>query len=268
MKVLVISGSPKGKGDGYALARQIEEEMKRLGPAEFEYLFLKNADLKLCRGCFVCVTRGEDRCPLQDDREMIEEKINKADGVILVSPCYVSNVSWLMKNFMDRLCYTNHRPRFFRQKLMIVSHAGAGMDKAVQALRLALGSGPEIAAELGILTPPWPLADSVQQKQEKKIQKAVLRFHSAILRDSLRGGIPRRPAFADYLRFRFFKKISADTRNYLEADYDYYRCRENYYYEVPINPVTRTAAAVILRFSMFLMRDLAPRAVDVQAGNV
>lgn len=268
MKVLVISGSPKGKGDGYALARQIEGEMKGLGPAEFEYLFLKNADLKLCTGCFICVTRGEDRCPLQDDREMIERKIDNADGVILVSPCYVSNVSWLMKNFMDRFCYTNHRPRFFRQKLMLVSHAGAGMDKTVQALRLALGTGPGIAEELSVLTPPWPLAESVRLKQERRMKKAVRRLYVAIMRDAPRGGLPRRPAFADYLRFCFFKKISADTRNYLKADYEYYRSREHYYYDCPVNPVIRGAAAIVLRFSMLLMRDLAPRAVDVEAVNV
>jgi len=268
VKVLVISGSPKGKGDGYALVRRIEEGMKRLGPAEFEYLFLKDVDLKLCKGCFVCVTRGEDSCPLRDDRAILEQKIDQADGVILVSPCYVSNVSWLMKNFMDRFCYTNHRPRFFRQKLMLVSHAGAGMEKTLEALRLTLGSGPEVAAELSMLTPPWPLADSVRQKQEKKIQRAVRRFHSAIVRDSSRGGFPRRPAFADYMRFRFFKKISADTRNYLQADYEYYSKRAHYYYEFAFNPLTRMAATVILRFSMLLMRDLAPRAVDVKAGKV
>jgi len=42
--------------------------MKKQGEVEFDYLFLRDQNLKLCKGCFVCVTRGENLCPLKDDR--------------------------------------------------------------------------------------------------------------------------------------------------------------------------------------------------------
>lgn len=110
MKVLAIMGSPKGKGSGYRVVQLVEKRMKELGHVDFEYLFLKDANLQPCKGCFVCVTKGEDRCPLKDDRERIQQQILESDGIILSTPGYVQNVSWLMKNFIDRFAYTNHRP--------------------------------------------------------------------------------------------------------------------------------------------------------------
>jgi NAD(P)H-dependent FMN reductase len=258
MKILAIMGSPKGKGAGLRITKQIEAMMQRLGEVEFDYLFLKDQELQPCRGCFLCVTQGEDRCPLDDDRRPIERRIEAADGVILVSPSYVSNVTWLVKNFIDRLCYTNHRPKFFRQKLMLVSNAGAGMDKTIEALRLALGPGPEIVSELACLTPPWPLRATVRDKQRRKMEKATRTFYRAIKRDELRGGLPLKPSFSDYLRFRFFKKISSDTKAYLTADYEYYSARDQYYHDAKISPMMRAGASLVLAVSMFLMRDLAP----------
>lgn len=258
MKILAIIGSPKGRGSGYKIVQEIEDRMRELADAEFEYLFLKEQNLEMCRGCFVCVTKGEQRCPLKDDRGRIEEKIDRADGVILVSPCYVSNVSWIMKNFIDRFCYTNHRPRFFRQKLMLVSNAGAGMEDTIRALRFTLGAGPQIAAELSYLSPPWPLSQRVRKKQDAAVIKQTRLFFDAIHRDAERGGLPETPGFSEYLRYRFFKKISQDVKDYLQADYEYYRNMKTYYYETRISPWKRAAAAVMLKISMILMRDMAP----------
>lgn len=258
MKILAIIGSPKGKGSGYRIAGEIEEALLRKGDVQFDYLFLKEQNLETCRGCFLCVTRGVTLCPINDDREHIERKIDGSDGVVLISPCYVSNVTAIMKNFMDRICYTNHRPRFLRQKLMLVSNAGAGMEKTIGALRLALGAGPRIAAELSYLTPPWPLADAVQRKQQRRLEAEASRFYQAIKTDEPRGGFPTTPSLSEYIRFRFFKKISIDTREYLRADYAYYRELGDYYYDVQIAWWKRLSAKVVLAVSMLFMKDLAP----------
>jgi multimeric flavodoxin WrbA len=98
--------------------------MKQLGGVEFDYLFLMDADLQPCRGCFACLSKGEQFCPLLDDRESIVQRMLDSDGVILVSPVYVLNVTALMKNFIDRLAYICHRPLFFRQHAMVLSTTG------------------------------------------------------------------------------------------------------------------------------------------------
>jgi len=130
MKIVAIMGSPKGKGAGYRIVRMIEDRMKAMGDVEVVYLFLKDANLKPCIGCYQCMAMGEERCPLKDDRAAIEQELLAADGVILSSPVYVNNVSWLMKNFIDRFAYTNHRPCFHRQKVLTVANTGVGGQRA------------------------------------------------------------------------------------------------------------------------------------------
>lgn len=148
MKILAVLGSPKGKGAGYKIVKMIEDRMKAQGGVELERIFLKDANLKPCTGCYTCLARGEDKCPINDDRAAIEQKMLAADGIILSSPVYVSNVSGLMKNFIDRFAYTNHRPVFHRQKVLaVVNMAGTDKKDALSSLRSALG-GSRIVHEL------------------------------------------------------------------------------------------------------------------------
>ena len=108
MKILALSGSPRKRNTAAALAA-IHEHFPEI---DFEILALKDLDLKLCKGCYTCITRGEERCPLKDDRDMLLRKIENADGLILGSPTYSHMVPALMKNLFDRLGYLAHRPHF------------------------------------------------------------------------------------------------------------------------------------------------------------
>jgi len=65
--VLVIMGSPRKMGNSYKIVKRIEEKIRTLGSIEFSYLFLRDAHLELCRGCWSCLSVGYDRCPLKDD---------------------------------------------------------------------------------------------------------------------------------------------------------------------------------------------------------
>ena len=68
-----------------------------------------------------------------------------------------------MKNFMDRMAYTNHRPHFFGKKVMIVANGGAGLKKTLDGLRIAIG-GPEVVSELIYNQLPWPVAEKHEIK--------------------------------------------------------------------------------------------------------
>jgi len=92
-------GSPH-KGKGYEIVQKIETELKLLDNIDFKYIFLSDIDFKMCKGCFVCISKGEIFCPIKDDKESIEQEILKSDGIILSSPGYAHNVTWLMKNFI------------------------------------------------------------------------------------------------------------------------------------------------------------------------
>ena len=121
--------------------------MNKLGSTSFTYLFLNELNLKSCLGCFTCISRGETLCPLKDDKAKIESLIEAHDGLILSSPGYVQNVSALMKNFIDRFGYTHHRPKYFDKKVLLLANGGAGLNKTLEALSIAIG-GPQIISKI------------------------------------------------------------------------------------------------------------------------
>jgi len=251
MRVLAIMGSPRRNGSGAQAVREIEARLRAEGDVELDVLHLADVDLQMCRGCFSCVRNGEGTCPLRDDRARIEERIEAADGIILVSPGYVQSVSGLMKNFMDRMAYTNHRPRFFGKKLMLVANGGAGLKRTLATMRNAIG-GPEVVAELAYTSPPWPISPAQEAKRSRKLAAEVSRFRRSIQERNMA------PSFGNYMRFRFFQATSASTAEFLPADHAYYQGRKGYYYDVRIGLGHRLGAAVLLRLGLFMMRGMAP----------
>ncbi|MFC1977268.1 flavodoxin family protein, partial [Chloroflexota bacterium] len=132
MKILAICGSPK-KGNCYSVLNSIQENFPAI---DYKLLMLNEVNLEQCKGCYVCVLRGEEFCPLKDDRDMIIQEISDADGIILASPVHVNHISALMKQFIDRLGFWGHRPRFFDKYVMVMAiGAGFGADKANEYMR-------------------------------------------------------------------------------------------------------------------------------------
>ncbi len=255
MKILAIMGSPKGKGSGYKIVKMIEDRMTAKGDVEFEYLFLKDANLKPCTGCYICMTKGEGKCPLKDDRALIEQELMAADGVILSSPVYVDNVSWLMKTFIDRFAYTNHRPCFHRQKVLTVANTGvAGQKETLSALKKALGGQriSRIVHELAIATPPWPQTERAVARKERAIDAAADKFYKACLDTAL-----TKPTFSTYLNFLMMQKLSLECRQYLPADYAFYNGKA-YYFDARVNPIKAAVAKAIVRTMITLMKDIGP----------
>lgn len=101
MKVLAISGSPRKEGIVSRLATQVLEGAKENGH-ETENINLYDYDLNYCRGCWKCAFKGE--CVLKDDFNALFNKVKEADVLVLASPTYWSNVSGIMKTFLDRQC--------------------------------------------------------------------------------------------------------------------------------------------------------------------
>ena len=64
--VLIISGSPRRRGNTFKITKLVEEKMAALGDMNFEYLALKDLNLAHCRGCMVCMKNsigGEEFVP-------------------------------------------------------------------------------------------------------------------------------------------------------------------------------------------------------------
>lgn len=223
VKVLAIMGSPRSKGNTYNVTKMVEERMKHLGDVEFEYAYLKDLDLGMCRGCRLCMDKGEEFCPLKDDRAMLEEKIHGADGVIFASPTYVGNVTGLMKNFIDRFAYVCHRPRFFKNAMILTTSGGGGAGFMLMAFSIPPSTwGFEVVHKLGVVTHEHPEKyppeerEAMEKAMNKKVDTAAKKFYGSLQARTLKPGVF---SMAQFLYTKPFYKRYEPT----SVDYRYWK---------------------------------------------
>lgn len=100
MKVLAISGSARKDGNTAIIIGKVFEELNAAG-IDTELIQLAGSIIEPCKACWAC--GGQNSCVHKKDifRE-VYEKMHEADGIILGSPVYSSNVSANMQAFLER----------------------------------------------------------------------------------------------------------------------------------------------------------------------
>jgi len=163
MKVIAINGSPNGrKGATHQVVNSILKGVENKG-AETVSFFLSELMVKPCNACEVCAKTG--KCVIDDDYSMIRQAMIEADGIILASPNFVSNVSAQMKAFIDRSQNLIHCQAVKgRYGAVIVTSGGPYTEKGVEYLKFVLGMlGCWITDSLFVTNPQ--LIDNEEQAQ-------------------------------------------------------------------------------------------------------
>ena len=104
MKVLIINGSPRVKGNSSRLIKEITGVFDSL-KVEYEVVQVGNKDIRGCIGCSTCKTKGEG-CVFKDIVNETSPKLKEADGLIVVSPVYYGSPNGTLISFLDRLFYS------------------------------------------------------------------------------------------------------------------------------------------------------------------
>lgn len=230
MKILAIMGSPRKKGNTFQAVERVRDILCSMDSRiNFEYVFLADCHLDMCKGCFTCFARGEDKCPLKDGRDSIMAKLMDADGIILAAPTYAMGVPALMKNFIDRFAYTLHRPCFFDKVFLAVTTIGGvmGMKQALGQLAL-LGAGSKKTYRLGVPMPPISMP-MPEKKASKKLKKTAAAFYKSAQKTKR-----HMPGVADFAYFGAFKSMSRmeGYKKACPADVAYYEDKDTYFYPI------------------------------------
>jgi multimeric flavodoxin WrbA len=122
MKVVAINGSARRGGNTAILLRYVLGELEQEG-IETELVEMSGATVHGCLACRKCSTRKDRRCSQKDDMgNVFIEKMDAADGILLGSPTYVTDISAEMKALIDRAALVGRaNGGMFRRK------AGAGV---------------------------------------------------------------------------------------------------------------------------------------------
>ena len=102
MKVVAFSGSARKDGNTAILINNVLQELEKEGIGT-ELIQLAGKKIRGCLACMKCFENKDQRCANKDDvlNECLE-KMLEADGIILGSPTYFSNVSTETKALIDR----------------------------------------------------------------------------------------------------------------------------------------------------------------------
>lgn len=103
MKVLLINGSPNGKGCTYTALEEVSKSLNQEG-IETEILHVGNKDIRGCIACRKCKTEG--KCVFNDIVNEVAPKLEECDGIIIGSPVYYASANGTLISFIDRLFYS------------------------------------------------------------------------------------------------------------------------------------------------------------------
>jgi multimeric flavodoxin WrbA len=130
MKVVAFNGSARRGGNTAILLNYVLSELRSEG-IETELVELGGVTMHGCRACRNCSVRKDRRCSQENDfGNACIEKMDAADGILLGSPTYVTDVSAEMKALIDRACMVSGaNGGMFRRKVgagvVAVRRAGA-----------------------------------------------------------------------------------------------------------------------------------------------
>ena len=100
MKVVLISGSPRKKGNTMQVMENCKESVEAEG-LEAEIISLAGKDIKSCIACYKC--KEQPKCVLADDANQIMDLLRESQGLITGAPVYFGTARGDLMNLMQRI---------------------------------------------------------------------------------------------------------------------------------------------------------------------
>lgn len=138
MKVVAFNGSPRKKGNTSILLNTVLERLEANG-IETELLQVGGKKIRGCTACGKCRVNKDKRC--SNDNDILNEylaKMIEAEGILLGSPTYFSDITPEMKALIDRSGYVARgNDNFFKRKVgaAVVAVRRAGAQHALNSMQ-------------------------------------------------------------------------------------------------------------------------------------
>ncbi len=107
MKVLLVNGSPREKGNTATALDEIAAQLQKNG-IDTETLWIGNKPVRGCIACGRCKASGAGRCVFDDDIcNRISERFADADALIVGSPVYYGQPNGALLSVIQRAFFSN-----------------------------------------------------------------------------------------------------------------------------------------------------------------
>ena len=127
MKILILTGSPRKRGNSNTLADRFAEGAKEAGHEVFRF----DAAQKNVHPCVACNHCGMDGpCVFDDDFAFVREHLPGADCVVFATPMYYFGVSAQLKAVVDRFYALNGRIHVPKKAVLLMTYANTSPAEA------------------------------------------------------------------------------------------------------------------------------------------
>ena len=141
MKVVAFNSSPRKEGNTFAILNMVLDEIKEAG-IETELYSMAGKPIQGCIACYQCMKNKNGKCAVEKDiaNECIA-KMREADGILLGTPTYFSDVTAGMKALIERAGLVARANDYFLKRKVgagVVAVRRAGAIPAFNSLNLFL----------------------------------------------------------------------------------------------------------------------------------
>lgn len=255
-RVTAFVGSAHKKNTHRAVVHFLNS-LQALGDVECEIVTLSDYTLKPCRGCRVCFERGEELCPLKDDRDVLFDKLMASDGVVMATPNYSFQLSGIMKVFLDRFGYAFHRPRYYGKAFTSIVTQGFGAGAKIVDYLDFFGKGLGFNTLRGMTVTGFDLEmEKEQQKIDRELANQSKRFYALLDKPAYPV-----PTWFQLMMFRMGRTTMRQGADPESIDYRYFADRgwfvSDYYYPTRLGPLKKVAGKLIDAMTPTLRKMIA-----------
>lgn len=119
MKILVLNGSPRPKGNTAALIAAFREGAESAGH-QVSVLQVGTMNIGGCKGCEYCHTKGGGACIQKDDMAEVYPALAESEMLLLASPVYYHGLSGQLESVISRF-YAVMAPAAKKWALLLTS---------------------------------------------------------------------------------------------------------------------------------------------------
>lgn len=178
MKIIIINGSPRKQGATATILKEIRLKLNKYPHVEVETINLVDLEMNFCIGCCSCYKT--EKCVFNDELEHLSHRIENADGLILGSPTYASNMSAQMKLLIDRGHFVMEQLLHKKYAVSVITYENyGGIDASKIMNKLLLFSGAQISGKI-VAKLPFDSPPLESNKLRKKISKTTKRLYNDI----------------------------------------------------------------------------------------
>lgn len=128
MKILVLNGSPRPKGNTKQMIEAFQEGAAASGH-QVDIVDVCQKRIAGCLACEYCHTKGNGTCIQKDDMLGVYKLLHEADMLVIASPIYYHGISGQLKCVLDRFYSVAYptKPPHLKKVAMILSSGDANM---------------------------------------------------------------------------------------------------------------------------------------------